>query len=83
VSAAGHGTYIFMTEVWAMAIGEHGRWPSDASELIVFTADVATMGHSTSESSDGAWSHRFLLNNQECVTIPYLAHQLSVFCKPD
>ena len=65
-----------------MTKGERGRWPFDADELMVFMMDVAAMGHSTSESTDGARSHRFLLNNRECATIPYLARQLSVFCKP-
>jgi hypothetical protein len=41
------------------------------------------VAHSTSEFTGIARSHRFLLNNQECVTIPYLAHKLLVFCKPD
>ena len=40
------------------------------------------MGRSTGESINGARSHRFLRNNQECVTVPYLAHQLLVFCRP-
>jgi hypothetical protein len=66
-----------------MAVGGRRCCPSDASELVVFTVDVATVGHSASECSDGAWSHRFLLSNQECVTIPYLGRQLLVFCKPD
>ena len=52
-----------MAEVWVMAIGGRGRWPFDIGELIVFMMDVATMGHSASEASDRAWSHRFLLNN--------------------
>jgi hypothetical protein len=72
-----------MAEVWATAIGRRRRWPSDAGKLVVFTMDVATMGHSASESSDGAWSRRFLLSNQECMTVPYLAPQLSVFYKLD
>jgi hypothetical protein len=33
-------------------------------------ADVAVVGHSVSESTDGARSHHFLLNNQECATAP-------------
>jgi hypothetical protein len=81
--SVGHGTQISMAEVWAMAVDGHRCWPSDAGELVVFMVDVATVGHSASESSDGAWSHRFLLSNQECMTVPYLACQLSVFCKPD
>jgi len=56
-----------------MAIGGRGRWPFDAGELIVLMLDVATVGHSTSESSDGAWRHRLLLNNRECATVPHLA----------
>jgi hypothetical protein len=59
------------------------RLRMDAGELIVFIADVATMGHSTSESTDSVRSHRFLLNNRECATVPYLSCQLSVFCKLD
>ena len=66
-----------------MAEDGHGRWPFDAGKSIVFMADVAAAGHSTSEFTDDARSHRFLLNNRECATIPYLACQLSVFCKPD
>ena len=49
----------------------------------IFTVHVATVGHSTSESTNGSRSHRFLLNNRECATIPYLTRQLSVFYKPD
>jgi hypothetical protein len=45
--------------------------------------DVATIGHSVSVTTDGTRSHRFLLNKRDCVTAPYLAWQLSVFCKPD
>jgi len=71
-----------MLEVWAVAVGGRGRWPFDGSELIVLMADVAAVGHSTSESTNDARSHRFLLNNQERATVPYLARQLSVFCRP-
>ena len=49
-----------MAEVWVVAMGGHGRWPFDADELIVFVADVAVVGHSTSEFTDNARSHRFL-----------------------
>jgi len=63
VSAVGHRTPVSMAEAWAVAVGGHGRWPFDAGELIVFAADVATMGHSASESTNGARSHHFLLNN--------------------
>jgi hypothetical protein len=66
-----------------MAVGRRGRWPFDVGELIVFVADVATVGHSASGSTNGARSHRFLLNNGECATVPYLACQLSVFYKLD
>jgi hypothetical protein len=66
-----------------MAESGHGCWPFDADEPIVFVADVATMGHSTSESTNGAMIHHFLLNNRECATIPYLTRQLSVFYKSD
>ena len=63
--------------------GGCGRWPFDADELMVFVVDVVVVGHSTSESTTGARSHRFLLNKRECMTIPYLACQLSVFHKLD
>ena len=65
-----------------MAEGGHGHWPFDADGLKVFVVNVVIVGHSASESTDSARSHRFLLNNQECATVPYLARQLSVFCKP-
>ena len=77
------GVQISSAEVRDATEGRHGRWPFEADELIVFMVDVAAVGHSASESTDGARSHRFLLNNGECATIPYLARQLSVFCKPD
>jgi hypothetical protein len=83
VSAVDRWVQIFRLEVWDAAKGRRMRWPSDAGTLIVFSVDVATVGHSASESTNGARSHRFLLNNQECVTVTYLARQLSVFCKPD
>jgi hypothetical protein len=35
-----------------------------------------------SKSADGVRSHRFLQQSRVC-DYPYLAHQLSVFCKPD
>ena len=75
VSAVDCGVQISDVEVWTVAEGGHGRWPSEASELIVFVADVAAMGHSASESTIGARSHRFLLNKRECTTIPYLARE--------
>ena len=83
VSTLGHETQISVAEVWAVAEGERERWPFDVNELIVITMDVATMGYSASESTNGMRSHRFLLNNRECATVPYLAHQLTVFCKLD
>ena len=83
VFAVGHVTQISMAEVWATAVGIRGRWPSDADEFIVFMADVAAVGHLASESTDGERSHRFLLNKRDCMTIPYLACRLLVFCKPD
>jgi hypothetical protein len=46
-----------------MAESGHRHWPFDVDELIVFVADVATVGHFTSESTNGAMSHHFLLNN--------------------
>jgi hypothetical protein len=79
----GHGTQISVAEVWAVAIGRRWRWPFDTNELVVFTVDVATVGHSISESTNGARSHRFLLNNREYAIVSYLARQLSVFCKAD
>jgi len=51
-----------MAEVWVIATGGRGCWPFDAGELIVFTADVAAKGHSTSEFTGSARSHHFLLN---------------------
>ena len=83
VSTTGHVTEISVADVWAVALGARGRWPLDAGELEVFKADVTTVGHSASESTNGLRSHRFLLNNRECATIPYLTRQLSVFYKPD
>ena len=56
------GIQISRVEVWAMAEGGCGRWPSGADELVVFMTDVATMGHSMTESTDGVSSHCFLLN---------------------
>ena len=81
MSAIVRRVLIFGAEVWDVAKGGCGRWPSDAGELIVFVVDVAAVGHSTSESTDGVRSHRFLLNKRECMTLPYLARQLLVFCK--
>jgi hypothetical protein len=72
-----------MAEVWVIAMGGRGCLPFGADELIVFAADVATMGRSTSESTGSARSHRFVLNKQECSTVPYLASQLLVFHKLD
>ena len=83
MSAAGYMYRISMAEVWVIAAGGHRCWPFDADELIVFAANVATMGHSTSEFTGSVWSHRFLLNKRECATVPYLVHQLLVFCKLD
>ena len=77
------GIQISRVNVRAMVEGGHGRWPFDADELVVFMVDVAAMGRSMSESTIGVRSHRFLLNKQECATVPYLACQLSVFYKPD
>ena len=53
-----HGVQVSRVEVWAMAEGGRGQWPFDADELVVFMADMAIEGHSTS----GVRSHRFLLN---------------------
>ena len=52
-----------------------GSWPIDAGELEASEADAAAGGCTK--------SHYFILNNRECATVPYLARQLSVFCKPD
>lgn len=57
----GHVSRISRAEVQVVAAGRHGRWPFDASELIVFAVNVAAMGHSTSEFADGAGSHPILL----------------------
>ena len=81
--AVGYMSWISMVEVWVKAAGGCGCWPFDADELIVFVVDVAAVGHSTSEFTGSARSHHFLLNKRECATIPYLARQLSVFCKLD
>jgi hypothetical protein len=51
-----------MAEVWAVTVGGRGRWPFDAGVLVVFMADVAAMGYFASEFTNGARSHRFLLN---------------------
>ena len=83
VSTVDSGIQISRVEVRATAEGGRGRWPFSTDELIVFVADVAAVGHSTSNSIGGARSHRFLLNNRECATVPYLARQLSVFRKLD
>jgi hypothetical protein len=64
-----------------MAEGGHGRWPFGTDELVVSMTDMAIMGHSVSKSSNDVRSHRFLLNNRECMIVPYLACQLSVFYK--
>ena len=58
-----------------------GRWPIGVSELEASEADAAAWGHAKSKSDVSAGSHCFLLNNRECATVPYLARQLSVFCK--
>jgi hypothetical protein len=79
----GHGSQISKVEVWIVAYGGGGRWPIGTNEPVAFTVDVTAVGHSTSESTSGARSHLFLLNNQECATVPYLTRQLLVFCKPD
>jgi hypothetical protein len=43
-----------------MVDGGRGRWSVGADELIFFTMDVTTAGHSTSKSTGGARTHRFL-----------------------
>jgi len=47
-----------------MTEGRRGRWPFDASELIVFMVDVATVGHFASESTNDVRSKCFMLNNE-------------------
>jgi hypothetical protein len=59
----------------------NGWWPVDVDKLEASEAGAATGGRTKSKSDVGAGSHRFLLNNRECVTVPYLARQLSVFCR--
>ena len=75
----GYMSWISMAEVWVVAAGGRGCWPFDADELIVFAMDVTAVGHSTSEFIGSARSHRFLLNKQECTTVPNLVGQLSMF----
>jgi hypothetical protein len=70
VSVASHVSLISMVEVWTMVIGGRRRWPFDAGELIVFIADVAVGGHSASEFTVGARSHRFLLNSESARLSP-------------
>jgi hypothetical protein len=77
-----HGSQISKVEFWTAAKGGHMRWSFDTNEPIVFMMDVTTAGH-TIKPTNGARSHHFLLNNRECVVVPYLAPQLSVFCKLD
>ena len=55
-----HRALISRVDVRAMAKGGRGRWPFGVDGLIVFVVDVAVVGHSTSESTSGARSHRFL-----------------------
>jgi hypothetical protein len=69
-STVDHRVQISKVEVQSAPEGKLRCWPSGADELIVFVADVAVVGHSASESTDGARSHHFLLNNQECATAP-------------
>jgi hypothetical protein len=47
-----------------------GAGPFDADELIVFIVDVAAGGHSVSEFTVGARSHRFLLNSESARLSP-------------
>jgi hypothetical protein len=56
----GHRIQISRVEVCAAAAGGHGRWPFGTDGLIVFVADVATVSHSSSESTGEARSHHFL-----------------------
>ena len=57
---------ISMAEVWVIAMGGRRCWPFDADELVVFAADVATVGHSTSVFTGSARSHRFLHQLRVC-----------------
>ena len=78
-----HISQISRAEVRATAEGGCRVWSFNANELVVFIVNVAAMGHSISEFTDGARSHCFLLNKRECANVPYLARQLLVFCKPN
>ena len=49
-----------MAVVWVVAVGDRGCCPFDIDELVVFAVDVAAVGHSTSEFTGSARSHRFL-----------------------
>ena len=61
-STVDRGIQFSRAKVKTVAESGRGRWPFDADELMVFRMDVATAGHSVSESTDGARSHRFLPN---------------------
>ena len=61
----------------------YGSWLVDVGELEVFEADAAVGSRAKSKSDVNAGSHRFLLNDRECATVPYLACQPSVFYKLD
>ena len=58
-----HGTQISREEVGDVAKGGRGLWSFNADKLIVFMEDVVALGHSMSESTSGARSRCFLLNN--------------------
>ena len=60
---------------------ESGHWPIGVDKIEAPKADVAAGGHTESESDIGARSHRFLFIKESARLSPYLARQLSVFCK--
>jgi hypothetical protein len=62
--------------------GECRCWPVDVGELGVPQVDAATSGSSVGESVTGVMSHRFLFIKESARLSPYLAHQLSMFCRP-
>ena len=79
--AIGHEVQVLEAQGLAEEKIVYGSWPIDVGELEASEADAAAWGHAKSKSDVSAGSHCFLLNNRECATVPYLARQLSVFCK--
>jgi hypothetical protein len=82
MSAIGHGVQVSRMKNLARAEGEYRCWPVDVGELGVPQADAATSSSSVGESVTGVMSHRFLFINESARLSPYLAHQLSMFCRP-